>query len=418
METIFPPWPGWVTMRRIGNGGYGTVYEIKRTNLAGTEERAAMKVIRFPQDDSEIRALLSEGYSRKSIQSINQERLDKIIEEYSLMSKMKGHRNIVRCDDCDTVLHQDEMGWDVFIRMELLKPLSQELQEKSFTERDIITLGKDICRALIQCKQYGIVHRDIKPENIFVNKYGDYKLGDFGISRTMEHNMTATRAGSYKYMAPEVFKGMEYGSSVDIYSLGLVLYWLLNNYRMPFISADHTPSLRENESALQQRMAGIERMPEPIHGSTALKRIVMKACSFHAEDRYADPESFFNDLSLIDRPVLYTDDIIPSDIVFSCDDPSSSERCFTNTDDSTVALEVNSHERSFHIAPPIPKKEAEISDADYSITKTYKVTLLDSVLWGINQEQDDTIAKTTVSDLFQIHRGSIPSFCEITPFTF
>ena len=53
-----------------------------------------------------------------------------------------------------------------------------------------------------------------------VSEFGDYKLGDFGIARTMYHTTQATIAGSDRYMAPEVITRKEYGKEVDIYSLG------------------------------------------------------------------------------------------------------------------------------------------------------------------------------------------------------
>ena len=300
MSELQIPWKNWEIVRRIGQGGYGTVFEIVRSDFHGVEERAAMKVIHFPENDSANRVLLTEGYTRESIRSINREHLDRILNECAMMIKMKGHRNIVRCDDYDAVPHTDEMGWDVFIRMEFLKTLHQKLEEGKLAEAEIIALGKDLCRALMQCEQYGIVHRDIKPENIFVNEYGDYKLGDFGISRTMEHTMTATRTGSYKFMAPEVFKGLEYGQTVDIYSLGLVLYWLLNGYRMPFMTAESSPSYQENTNALQRRLSGTEGLPAPSSGSAELKAIVMKACSYRPEDRYPTAKDFFDALSSVD----------------------------------------------------------------------------------------------------------------------
>ena len=109
--------------------------------------------------------------------------------------------------------------------------------------------------------------------------------------------MTATRTGSYKFMAPEVFKGLEYGQTVDIYSLGLVLYWLLNSYRMPFMTAESIPSYQENTNALQRRLSGNEELPMPAFGSNELKAVVMKACSYRPEDRYPSAKDFFDALA-------------------------------------------------------------------------------------------------------------------------
>ena len=69
----------------------------------------------------------------------------------------------------------------------------------------------------------------MKPENIFVSRFGDFKLGDFGIAREQAHTMSnMSKKGTYSYMAPEIYKGEKYDSSIDIYSLGIVLYKLMN----------------------------------------------------------------------------------------------------------------------------------------------------------------------------------------------
>ena len=297
MEEIRIPWADWKIEERIGKGGFGMVYKIRHRDEFNVEEYAAMKIIRFPQDDHENAVLLSEGYDKDSIVAYNRERLDKVINEYAIMMKMKGHRNIVRCDDCKAVPHEDGMGWDVFIRMELLTPLHTKLANGEMSEADVVQLGKDLCQALIQCEKEKIVHRDIKPENIFVNDYGDYKLGDFGISRTLEHTTNATRTGSLRFMAPEVYKGQKYGTTVDIYSLGLVMYWLLNNRRMPFAPMNHPATVQENLEAMRRRLDGSESIPAPANGNEALKMIIVKACSFNPEERFSSAKELYNELS-------------------------------------------------------------------------------------------------------------------------
>lgn len=71
-------------------------------------------------------------------------------------------------------------------------------------------LGIDICRALEICGRRDVIHRDIKPDNIMTSEFGNFKLGDFGIARTMEKTMSASMAGTDWYMAPEVAKKMKY----------------------------------------------------------------------------------------------------------------------------------------------------------------------------------------------------------------
>ena len=69
----------------------------------------------------------------------------------------------------------------------------------------MIKLGCDLAMALIYCRKLNIIHRDVKPENIFVSRFGDFKLGDFGIAREQAHTMSnMSKKGTYSYMAPKV----------------------------------------------------------------------------------------------------------------------------------------------------------------------------------------------------------------------
>ena len=284
----------------LGRGAFGRVYRIER-DLYGIREEAALKIIRIPKDSETIEDLYSAGYSDESVREWCRTRRDDINKEYALMSKLKGHTNIVSCDDIAVISHTDDPGYDIYIRMELLKPLPKILKEKELTDQDIIRIGVDICRALVVCEKYNIIHRDIKPQNILMNDTGDYKLGDFGVARTMEHTTNATVAGTETYMAPEVVKREKYFMDADTYSLGLVLYWLLNNRTMPFLPVGTVPQISELEAARRRRLSG-DPLPLPVNGSRRLKLIVMKACQYDRSKRYRSASEMLRDLS----PLLYS----------------------------------------------------------------------------------------------------------------
>ena len=294
------PWPGWETVQLIGRGSFGAVYEIRRELVDGTTESAAMKVITIPQNPEDISEMYGEGYDDESITASFRAHLKSIVAEYTLMRKLDGSANAVNCKDISYVQHPDGIGWDIYIRMELLTPLVKSLSG-STSEETVLKIGRDICSALVLCKKYDIVHRDIKPQNIFISPNGDYKLGDFGIAKTVEKTMGGTKVGTYKYMAPEVYNNQPYGSGADIYSLGLVLYWLLNERRMPFMPLPPAKVLAgQDEEARQRRLSG-EPLPPPAHGSAELKKIVLKACAYAPEARFRSAEEMYEALCRCSR---------------------------------------------------------------------------------------------------------------------
>ena len=297
-ENIRLPWPEWEIVKYLGGGAYGVVYEIER-NISGIQEKAALKIVSRPKDNSEIESYYDNGYDEASIISSYESEIRNYIKEYKLMKELQGQSNIVSCDDFKVVPHENGIGGDIFIRMELLTSLAQVLRKKEkLSEQEIIKLGKDISHALILCESKNIIHRDIKPANIMVSQFGDYKLGDFGVSKIMDHTTYATKMGTQEYQAPEVVHMEKYGHTADIYSLGITLYWLLNNRRMPFIDANGKITAELKDEAMDKRYRG-EKLPTPKNGSDELKRIVLKACAYRPENRYASAQEMYDALDKI-----------------------------------------------------------------------------------------------------------------------
>ena len=289
----------WTIVRRIGAGSFGAVYEIQRQDF-GETYRAALKVISVPQNDAEIDSLRAEGMSPADIQRYYYTLVEELVREFAIMAKLKATGNVVSYEDHRVLRHADGFGWDIQIRMELLTPLMTYAKAHPFARRDVIRLGIDMCKALELCQRYNIIHRDIKPENIFVSDNGDFKLGDFGIARSIERTMAGlSKKGTYSYMAPEVYNGGDYGFNVDIYSLGIVLYRLLNQNRTPFLPAPPEPiTARNREEALVRRLSG-EQMPVPYYAQGRLGEIVLRACAYDPRARYSSPMQMRQELTAI-----------------------------------------------------------------------------------------------------------------------
>ena len=239
VDVLRQVWPEWqIEGKPLGKGSYGVVYKAVRRDH-NVESYSAIKVISIPSDPSEIDSLRSEGMDAYATRTYLEGIVNDFVSEIQLMESLKGVQNIVSVEDYKVVERTGEIGWDIFIRMELLTPFNTYTGGRKLTESEVIKLGCDNCSALEICAQRNIIHRDIKPENIFINDFGHFKLGDFGIARKME-NMAGglSQKGTFNYMAPEVTNSNNYDARVDTYSLGIVLYRLLNGNRLPFLDTE------------------------------------------------------------------------------------------------------------------------------------------------------------------------------------
>ena len=289
-------WPEWELIEKIGEGSFGKVYKAKRTER-GRSFYSAIKIISIPASKGELDSVRAEMNNEQSTREYFRNLVEDCIQEIYTMEHFCGNSHVVSFEDFKVVEYLDEIGWDISIRMEYLTSFMDYCTGKELTEKEVIKLGCDLAMALIYCRKLNIIHRDVKPENIFVSRFGDFKLGDFGIAREQAHTMSnMSKKGTYSYMAPEIYKGEKYDSSIDIYSLGIVLYKLMNQNRLPFLSLDkQLITYRDKETALARRMAG-EKMPAPVNASASFSHIILKACAYEPGKRYRKPEDMLRDL--------------------------------------------------------------------------------------------------------------------------
>lgn len=287
-------WPEWQVERRLGGGTYGSVYKVVRRDQI--ESYAAVKVIPIPKDETDVDTLRSEGMRYEETETYFKNVVDDFVKEIELMLTFKGAQNIVSVEDYKVIKRENEIGWDIYIRMELLNTLEDYFRDHYPDESEIIKIGVDICTALEKCSQRGVIHRDIKPDNILVDSFGDFKLGDFGIARTLGNaSVSMTQVGTPNYMAPEIAKSRRYDATVDTYSLGIVLYRYANNNLLPFIEPEQNTSPMERQKALTQRLEGRPLYP-PCGVSRALAEVILTACSYDPSMRYKTPTEMKNAL--------------------------------------------------------------------------------------------------------------------------
>lgn len=290
-------WPEWKIESLIGSGGFGKVYKARKELLGQKETYSAIKVIRIPNDPAELSNMKSSRMDEKSIREYYKASVEQLTNEIELMDRMKSASHVVTIEDYKVVEESETIGWSIYIRMELLTNLNTFIQEQGMSTQDVVKMGIDVLTGLEFCHQEKLIHRDIKPDNIFVSKFGEYKIGDFGISREIENtSVTLSQKGTKAYMAPEIVRMEPYGHLVDIYALGLTLYEILNNGRLPFLPPYPEQYFSQDMvRAIARRISGKEELPE-IQGIGRLNDIIRKACAHNPEDRYQSAKDMKADL--------------------------------------------------------------------------------------------------------------------------
>ena len=189
----------------LGSGAFGDVYLVKH-KLDG-------KFFAVKKMDKE--KILNSGAS-----------LDIVRREIDIHSRLI-HENIVRLYSS----HEDEISFFLLLEYANAGTLFGTIKKnKSMDESKAFKYFIQTASALHFLHDNNLIHRDIKPENLLVDANDNIKLCDFGWCIELEIGNRKTFCGTIEYMAPEIIKEMPYDGSIDVWSLGVLLYELLHGY--------------------------------------------------------------------------------------------------------------------------------------------------------------------------------------------
>lgn len=279
---------------RVGEGAFGTVYRIVKQDETGTYTRA-LKEITIPTDAQYQEVLSSMGGDRRRTDQYFEEVWKNTKNEIRILNTLteKGVKNIVFYYENKIIKEENPLKYRIFIMMEYLTSLKAYMINHSMCVGDVVRLGNEILEALSYCHANHIIHRDVKEDNIFITDDGTFKLGDFGVSRILaEGSQAQSMKGTMNYIAPEVYLGRgTYDETVDLYSMGIVLYRMLNYSRNPFMP-DY-PGFYTDDDVIQARTTRLSGKvpPLPALARNSLGEVIQKAVSprdrrFHSASEF------------------------------------------------------------------------------------------------------------------------------------
>ena len=187
----------------LGTGAYGRVYLVSHNE---TKEEYALKVI-------EKKKLLS-MYGNCDI----------IHNEIKIHSKLE-HANIIRLYSVKETPKEINIIMEYAKNGNLYQLISRN--KSGFSEQKAFRYFIQVVNAVYFLHENQIIHRDIKPENLLISENGTIKLCDFGWAKQLTLKNRSSYCGTVEYMAPEIIESENYDYSVDIWSLGILLYELL-----------------------------------------------------------------------------------------------------------------------------------------------------------------------------------------------
>ncbi len=217
-DTATAPRVCWMHLKiavEIGRGAFGTVYRAWDPNL---QREVALKLVDFDDGDAAIQSA--------------------VINEARLLARVR-HSNVVAIHGADQT--DGKVGlWMEFIRGRTLREIVSELGP--FSPREAAGICLELARALAAVHAAGLVHRDVKAQNVMREQGGRIVLMDFGAGEEAGVSAQWHLRGTPIYMAPELVDGAPATPCSDVYSLGVLLFYLVTGTHP--ISGDHVEDVR------------------------------------------------------------------------------------------------------------------------------------------------------------------------------
>ena len=268
-----------------------------------TNEKFILKQISIPESQTQVDAMLLTGacLDRTSAQLYYEGVAKDLIHEVEALESLAQTRGFASFLGHQLTKKEDgEVGMDLWLLSPYKTTLAAHMKRSAMTYLEAVNLGIDLCAALTLCRKFGYIYSDLKPENIYITPQRKFQLGDLGLIGLSDLTF-ATLPDKYRsaYTPPELFDDFaELNETMDIYALGMVLFQVYNDGRLPFSDA-------------ADRSAE-EKLAAPAYADYEMAEIILKAIAFAPADRWQNPEDMGQALvSYMQRNPVNDDMIAP-----------------------------------------------------------------------------------------------------------
>ena len=257
----------WKIISRLPDDNGNEIYKVSKKDFDGTLISGLLRYVVIKNDEYNI------------------ENTDFINDEASFL------KTISQSGDCFNYLdiyvnnNPAKKKIEFFIITEDLKSLSDVMKSKDFDENKVLDFGIQMSAILERLESKNIFHGNINPDDIFVTFDGKYKLGGFSDFESKIDDMS--------FIAPEIFKKENADFTTDIYSLGLIMYSMSNNDKIPFENDEVS-----KDDAVKMRFDG-KAVTAPKNGSEKLKSVIVIACQPNNDNRWKNAGNIKNALTSI-----------------------------------------------------------------------------------------------------------------------
>ena len=242
-----------------------------------SDDKYIVKVISVPASQVQLEALLLTGAYKDPAAATDyfKDLADDVVKEAKFLKKVAKLEGFLPYESWQIVPMEDNrLGYDVYLVTSYKHSLKKYMSKNLMTHLGAVNLGLDMCAALAICRKAGCLYADLKPSNIFISDDKEYRIGDLGFME-MSSLKYASLPSKYRspYTAPELHDPMAtLNTTADIYALGLILYQIYNNGKLPF-----------------EGCAPAEVFPSPENADYEIAEIILKACAPTPEERWKNP---------------------------------------------------------------------------------------------------------------------------------